>query len=427
MLPRRLLPHIVDSRRLCDGLRVQGHQPSPQDRLGIDGVRVVKARIQGRDLHVDRSGTLAADHRCGGSATDHEVRQHVGRAERIRCPSIGKENDHAFRKTKVVRSSRSTHSDHLARPPMTHEMPVVSDHHLRQLALRTHLGEVLIVAESFVEGEVEKIVNGLDSRVEAGSGDTDATCRRPDGESTQPPFIEKRHGDAGDLIDVDRSRSVHGSAVVPVAHTTRLSELCSPQYPNYVSLVNMLDALLLPLHNNRVRLRAMRPEDAAAYATGTTDTLVRSYAHLPEPEYTEASVTGLIEGEIHDGLERGDLAVLTIADPATDAFVGSMVLFGATEASIEVGFWMHPAYRGRGLTGAALALAAEFARRSGFTRLTARTLSENRASQQVLEQAGFTKGDEVRDIAPSGQETTLIHYDYALATPDPTRPPDSSP
>lgn len=182
----------------------------------------------------------------------------------------------------------------------------------------------------------------------------------------------------------------------------------------------MLDAHLLPVRNDLACLREMRPEDAHAYAAGAADAQVRTYAHLPEPEYTEASVTALIKGEIRDGLRRGDLAVLTIADPDTDAFAGSLVLFGPAEGAIEVGFWIHPAHRGRGRARAAVALSAQFARRSGFERLMARTVPENHASRRVLERAGFARGAEEREVAPSGRAAVLLHYTWDCAAAGPS-------
>ena len=59
----------------------------------------------------------------------------------------------------------------------------------------------------------------------------------------------------------------------------------------------MLDVRFLPLRNEGAVLRAMRPCDASAYAAGAADPVVREFAHLPEPEYTEASVIALIDGE----------------------------------------------------------------------------------------------------------------------------------
>lgn len=172
----------------------------------------------------------------------------------------------------------------------------------------------------------------------------------------------------------------------------------------------MLDTTLLPVRNDRVTLRAMRADDASAYAAGTGDAAVRKYGHLPEPEYTKSSVLALIRGPIREGLERGDLAVLTIAESSTDEFAGSLVLFGPTDESIEVGFWIHPDYRGKRLATAALTVATEFVRRSGLSDLTARTILENVASQRALESSGFLRGEEARDTAPSGESAVLLNY-----------------
>lgn len=176
----------------------------------------------------------------------------------------------------------------------------------------------------------------------------------------------------------------------------------------------MLDVRSLPLRSDRAVLRVMSPDDAGPYAAGAADPAVRKFAHLPEAEYTEASVTTLIEGTIRDGLKRGNLAVLAIAHPDTNAFMGSLVIFDVENDSAEVGFWVHPDHRGRGITTAALALAAEVARRSGLAALTARTLPENRGAQRVLEQSGFTQTDTVREAAPSGQEAVLLRYVHAI-------------
>ncbi|MBU8579428.1 GNAT family N-acetyltransferase [Brevibacterium luteolum] len=182
----------------------------------------------------------------------------------------------------------------------------------------------------------------------------------------------------------------------------------------------MLDTALLPLRSERAVLRAMHTGDARAYAEGTVDASVREYAHLPEPEYTEASVAALIDGAISEGLERGDLAVLAIGDPSTGEFAGSLVLFDVTDDSVEVGFWVHPKHRGKGLAGAALSLAVILIQRSELTRLTARTVPENLASQRVLERAGFSRGDEVTDVAPSGEAVALLHYSRELVSADST-------
>ena len=177
----------------------------------------------------------------------------------------------------------------------------------------------------------------------------------------------------------------------------------------------MLDAALLPLHNDRARIRPLRADDANAFAEGTQDPAVRQYGHLPEPEYTPESVRTMIETDATPALARGDLAVLAIADTQTDVFAGSLVLFDVQEQRAEVGFWVHPAHRGSGVTAAALALAGRFARESGLHELTARTLPENVASQRALEAAGFVLRDRRPDTTPSGQRVDLLSYSCPVA------------
>lgn len=177
----------------------------------------------------------------------------------------------------------------------------------------------------------------------------------------------------------------------------------------------MLDSSLLPLSDDLVRIRTMSHSDAAAYADGTNDEAVRAYAHLPASEYTQASVIEMIDGVAAEGLARGELAVLAIADAATDRFVGSLVIFDVTRTAAEVGFWLLPDARGGGLMGAALALAAQFAERSGLKALAARTAVDNRASRTLLSREGFVPVRRHLDTAPSGSEVELIHYERPLS------------
>ncbi|GAA1324140.1 GNAT family N-acetyltransferase [Leucobacter albus] len=177
----------------------------------------------------------------------------------------------------------------------------------------------------------------------------------------------------------------------------------------------MLQQSQLPLTNNHARLRALHFDDAAPYAAGTADPAVREFGHLPEPEYTPASVRAMIERDAAPGLERGDLAVLAIANAADDAFVGSLVIFDVRADSAEVGFWLHPSARGRGFASSALALAAEFAQRSGLSTVTARTAADNAASQRTLESAGFRAGTTETATAPSGKRIDIVHYELPLS------------
>lgn len=176
----------------------------------------------------------------------------------------------------------------------------------------------------------------------------------------------------------------------------------------------MLNATHLPLENRVCRIRELAYRDARAYALGTQDSLVQSYAHLPDSDYTVESVTALIDGEIRAGWDRGDLAVLAIADTQTDDFRGSVVLFDLADRGAEVGFWLAVEARGAGLASASLELTQRFARLCGLESLRARTVTDNTASQRVLARAGFADVARTHEAAPSGRRVGLIHYKVDL-------------
>lgn len=181
----------------------------------------------------------------------------------------------------------------------------------------------------------------------------------------------------------------------------------------------MLRTDTLPITSSTVTIRPLATRDAAAYAAGSQDAAVRQFAHLPEPEYTTDSVRAMVSDAVEPGIARGDLAILAIADAVTDEFAGSLVVFDVRPEQAEVGFWLHPAHRGRGFALAALAAATDFAQKSGLTRLLAATTVTNAASQRTLEAAGFARGETEFDTTPSGETVELVHYALEVR-PDPS-------
>lgn len=176
----------------------------------------------------------------------------------------------------------------------------------------------------------------------------------------------------------------------------------------------MIDSELLPISDGLRTLRALAPEDAVRYAEGTRDPLVKRFGHLPEPEYTPESVDRLARTVAASGLARGDLAILSIVDNA-DAFLGSLVLFDVTATEAEVGFWLHPDSRGGGHASGGLDLAARLAAGSHLDVLTARTVPGNVASQRGLERSGFQFVEQVEELTPTDEKTTLLRYRRVLA------------
>lgn len=167
----------------------------------------------------------------------------------------------------------------------------------------------------------------------------------------------------------------------------------------------------LPISDGNVTIRTMSLADAEAYATGTDDSLVKRFAHLPLENYTPQIVSGMIEGAIAEGLRDGTLAVLSIADTASDVFIGSLVFFDFTLDDAEIGYWITPEHRGRKVSSRALTLARDIGRALGLKRLRARTVVGNPASTKVLQDAGFEQvGEPESQKVPSGKTEMSVSY-----------------
>lgn len=171
----------------------------------------------------------------------------------------------------------------------------------------------------------------------------------------------------------------------------------------------------LPVSDGKITLRAMKHEDAQAYADGSEDVQVKRFAHLPLEKYTAAIMRDLIDSAIADGLRNGNLAILTISDAASDAFMGSLVLFDISAEEAEIGYWVAPQHRGKNISNAAIALALRIAGALELKRLRARTVADNPASVAVLQKAGFKQcGEAQPDLVPSGKTELSIRFMMAL-------------
>lgn len=167
----------------------------------------------------------------------------------------------------------------------------------------------------------------------------------------------------------------------------------------------------VPISDGVVTIRLMSDLDADAYATGADDALVKRFAHLPLGKYTPQVVRDMIRGVIADGLRDRTLAVLAIADTRSDSFLGSLVIFDIKKDEAEIGYWVAPTHRGRGVSRRALILSTEIARIMGLKKLRARTVRENPASEKSLIKAGFSQVSEPQlEETPSGKLEMGICY-----------------
>jgi RimJ/RimL family protein N-acetyltransferase len=83
------------------------------------------------------------------------------------------------------------------------------------------------------------------------------------------------------------------------------------------------------------------------------------------------------------------------------------LLFRRQPLTAEIGFWLVPRIRGRGLGSRAVALFARSAvTDAGLARVEALVLPDNTASQRLLEKAGFRREGHLRSYLVFDQQRT---------------------
>lgn len=163
------------------------------------------------------------------------------------------------------------------------------------------------------------------------------------------------------------------------------------------------------LRGERCVLRRFTEADADAIVEGCNDPATRRWlAALPSPYTRETALSYIRSREEEHASGHG--VYWAAADPKTDACWGS---FGIMQVNLstktaEVGYWLHPAVRGRGITTEAVRMLVRHASIAvedgglGLRRLTLNAAGGNVASQRVAEKAGFTRIGHARRAEPVG-------------------------
>lgn len=147
-----------------------------------------------------------------------------------------------------------------------------------------------------------------------------------------------------------------------------------------------------------VVLRPLRDDDVPRIVEGAGDPVSQRWLpFLPTP-YTASAASEFIESTRLDAANGTDLC-WALADPVTDELIGCL---GVDIDKPELGYWAHPAARGRGVTTEALGLALRyvFSPALGLRRMTIRAAVDNTASRRVAERArmrlvGICRADEL--------------------------------
>jgi RimJ/RimL family protein N-acetyltransferase len=144
------------------------------------------------------------------------------------------------------------------------------------------------------------------------------------------------------------------------------------------------------LEGDGFRLRAVRADDAPRIHEGTAEPETERWlGHKPAP-YTLDHATTFVERR-RELEATGQSVTWAVADPDDDRILGTVLWFNHTPGvECEVGWWLHPDARGRGLATRAVRTVVDhvFATMD-LKRVTALVAAGNTASRAVAERLGF--------------------------------------
>jgi [ribosomal protein S5]-alanine N-acetyltransferase len=147
----------------------------------------------------------------------------------------------------------------------------------------------------------------------------------------------------------------------------------------------------LRLDSDRVILRDWRDKDAAALAPVCGEWDVCAFTSVPW-EWSVLAALAWIDRQRRKRA-AGTVLALAIQAPDDERALGNVNLagFGEDGREAEIGYWLVPEARGRGLVTAATTLLIDWGFRNlGLERVEFAILPENLASQRVAERVGAT-------------------------------------
>jgi RimJ/RimL family protein N-acetyltransferase len=152
-----------------------------------------------------------------------------------------------------------------------------------------------------------------------------------------------------------------------------------------------------------VVLRFATEDDVDALLAAVADPELREAANMPNlgPEEARASLAHLPAL-----MASGRMLPMTALDAPTGDIVGGGILhhLDAERAIVEIGYWVLPHARRRGIATQIARLLAEHAFALGVERVAAYVNVDNPASERVLDRAGFTREGVVRSMPkPDGR------------------------
>jgi RimJ/RimL family protein N-acetyltransferase len=175
------------------------------------------------------------------------------------------------------------------------------------------------------------------------------------------------------------------------------------------------------LHGERVTLRPFRAEDAPEVVRACDDEVTQRFlTQLPHP-YTLDDARSWIDEGSPAAFAAGGWAY-AVAEPATDKIIGGAGGSLRGRHGAEIGYWVAPWARGRGIATEAARVLTAHAFATGRQRVELRTHPENVASQRVALAAGFSREGVARGAGHERDGTLYDQIVWGRLATDPGEP-----
>lgn len=164
--------------------------------------------------------------------------------------------------------------------------------------------------------------------------------------------------------------------------------------------------------DERIRLRLACDADHPAVVEACQDPAIQRYTTVPD-RYGDANAREFAR-QVALGFAEGSALTLVIADPDSDALLGTIGLrrIPTDSGRWSVGYWVAPWARGRGVAAHAVRLLSRYGfEQLGATRIELWAEPENEPSLRVAERAGFQREGLLRAyIAIKGRRHDVFMY-----------------
>jgi RimJ/RimL family protein N-acetyltransferase len=165
--------------------------------------------------------------------------------------------------------------------------------------------------------------------------------------------------------------------------------------------------------------RAPVDDDADLLAPVFRDPAIGGEAGLPP--WDAATLRTVMREQLPDLVARGLMSPYVVVDADSGRLLGGLNIhhFDPLRDAFEIGYWLLPEARGRGVATRSVRAAAEHGFANGIFRVEAHVRVGNVASERVLERAGFHReGVKRRYLRRGGEEEKHDATLFALLADD---------